>query len=519
MDARRARPPVAPVLALALVACGPVVATETDTAGSSSDDTSTGSPATTTGPVVTTVDPTTSGDPTTSTGSTGTTAADSTSEESTGLPDLPPPCEPDTPGCGPRVDLLLVLDNSGAMGHEQLRLTRSLPYLVERLEGLTDLGGTPLQPDVQVMVTTTDFGNPLCTPFEPAGYEPARGAPVATACTSRLQDFTDLTGTVSLPEACETHCPQPLEPALPFITFNSLGDNVPDVPPADIDGDGDDDSAVAQTLACLAPQGINGCGYEAPLENTLQALNPAAPWNEGLTPFLRPDATLAIAILTDEADCSVQDYSMMNDESLMNVNPSSGSPAPSSAMCWNAGMDCDGPDAMGVFSSCVPQVSDLQEVSRYTNYLVGELRESQGKEVVMLGIVGVPTVVEHDADPPYQPTAGGAFDLVYRDWIDFPYPAGDILPDEWNAGVTAADKQFELGIGPGCTGFDSMGDFVSQAIPPGRILEVCQALDYVDEASGEPRYRCCLESICDEDHTAAIDCFMGLVQDAVTTAG
>jgi hypothetical protein len=514
MDARRIRQAVAPVLALALVACGPVVATETDTASSSSssDDTSTGSPVTTIGPIVTTVDPTTNGDPTTTT---GTTAVDST-EESTG-PDLPPSCEPDAPGCEPRIDLLLVLDNSGTMGHEQLRLTRSLPYLVERLEGLTDLGGTPLQPDVQVMVTTTDFGNPLCTPFQPPGYDPARGEPVSTACTSRLQDFTNIGGMVSLPEVCQTHCPQPLEPAGSFISFSSLGDNVPDVPPTDIDGDGDDDSAVAQTLACLAPQGINGCGYEAQLENTLQALNPAAPWNEGVTPFLRNDATLAIALLTDEADCSVQEYSMMDDESLMNVNPNTGAPAASSAMCWNAGMDCAGPDAMGVYSSCQPQVSDLQEVTRYTNYLVGELRESQGKEVVMLGIVGVPPVVEHDADPPYQPTAGGAFDLVYRNWIDFPYPAGDIVAAEWAAGVTAADKQFELGIGPGCTGFDSMGDFVSQAIPPGRILEVCQALDYVDEATGEPRYRCCLESICDEDHTAAIDCFMGLVQDAVTT--
>ena len=33
---------------------------------------------------------------------------------------------------------------------------------------------------------------------------------------------------------------------------------------------------VEGALSCIGPQGINGCGYEAPLEAMLQAINPGA---------------------------------------------------------------------------------------------------------------------------------------------------------------------------------------------------------------------------------------------------
>jgi hypothetical protein len=45
-------------------------------------------------------------------------------------------------------------------------------------------------------------------------------------------------------------------------------------------------------------------------------------------------------------------------------------------------------------------------------------------------------------------------DLVYREWKDGPYPMGDLLPDDLANGETAATKEFEFGIGPGCTGED-----------------------------------------------------------------
>jgi hypothetical protein len=424
-------------------------------------------------------------------------------------------------GCTDQIDLLFVIDNSGTMAAEQLNLALNFPRLVDRLENLQDSAGNMISPDVQIMVTTTDFGNPLCTPFQPAGYEPAKGAPTVSGCNARIDDFTGLGSSPDVvPEACTTVCPTDIVPSDPFISFNPMGTNVPAVPEVDINGDLMPDSAVAQALACIGPQGINGCGYEAPLETMLQALNPGSAWNTGDRPFLRDGALLAIAIVTDEVECSVKDYSIMEDEAYQETNPDNGNKQASSAICWNAGVSCNGPDASGTYSDCTSlDDGKLQPISRYTQYLVDDLRENQNKEVLMLGILGVPLVTDYADSPPFNPIAGGELSLVYRDWIDGTYPAGDILPLEAADGVTAADKQFDFGIGPGCTGVpDINGISTGQGTPNTRVMEVCHALDYVD-GSGNENIRCCITSICDSDFSPAIDCLTGIIGDSITQPG
>ena len=52
----------------------------------------------------------------------------------------------------------------------------------------------------------------------------------------------------------------------------------------------------------------------------------------------------------------------------------------------------------------------------------------------------------HSPAPPYHPTAGGTFDLVYRNWRDGQYPVGDILPAEFVMGETAADNDALLAL-------------------------------------------------------------------------
>jgi hypothetical protein len=300
------------------------------------------------------------------------------------------------------------------------------------------------------MVTTTDFGNPLCFPeFYSEPRDPEKGAPITTNCNDRIARFTwNSSPPETMPEACTDVCPnEDLAPADPFINFSPEGNNVPDAPEVDIDGDGVPDGAVAQTLACIAPVGIDGCGYEQPLENMLQALNPNAQWNLGDSPFLRDDSLIAIVIATNEVDCSVKDYTIMENEEFQEVDPDDGVKRASSAICWNAGVTCDGPDADGIYSDCrsVTEVR-LQPVGRYTGYLVDELRENQGRGVVMLAIVGVPHVTAHNPNTPHEPTQGGVFDLVYRTWQDGVYPAGDILPEDAQNGKDAASKQFDYGI-------------------------------------------------------------------------
>ena len=62
---------------------------------------------------------------------------------------------------------------------------------------------------------------------------------------------------------------------------------------------------VADVFTCIAALGQAGCGFEHQLAAVLRALgadgSPAPAENEG---FLRPDALLAIVVLTNEDDCS-----------------------------------------------------------------------------------------------------------------------------------------------------------------------------------------------------------------------
>jgi hypothetical protein len=449
-----------------------------------------------------------------------------------GGPPLPSGCGGDLNDCE-LIDLLFVIDNSATMGEEQLNLSANFPRLVERLQNLQKPGGIPVNADVNIMVTTSDFGHPLCTDFQAEDYRPAQGQPIVTGCNSRIGSFTSNHAfhPVQIPEACTEACPNDIVPGGdPFIHFDPTGTNVAF-------------NDIAGALSCIAPQGINGCGYEAPLESMLHALRPEACWNdphaEGCDAdeswswvnrgFIRPGSTLAIAIITDEADCSIaapEGFKYFTDEDQADYwlqHPDSEMALPSSAVCWNAGVECSDADGDEIYEECHSRADDpaLHPVSRYTTFLK-YLEQELHVDVVMLGVLGVPPVTEHASDPPHAPIEGGVLALEYRDWRDGEYDGmaegGDILPEEWNDGVTAADKQWEFGIGPGCTGVDADGAFTGQAAPPVRIREVCESLNEVDEL-GNLHVRCCMESICDDDFSAAIDCLAGIIQESLNPVG
>ncbi len=408
-----------------------------------------------------------------------------------------------------KIDILFVIDNSGSTGQEQANLAHNFPLLVQQLQNLTDTAGDPIAVDVQIMVTTTDMQHSNCMGTSGA----TDGQPVTTACTTRLGDF--VFAGANEQAACTDNCPVAVVPDGPFLWFHGNQDNVPDVPDADVNGDGVADNAAAQALACVGPQGTTGCWYEAPLDAMMAAIDPEAPHNQGEKPFIRRDAVLAVTILTDEADCSIDEIAhpeVWGTEELWNTDPDFGVKATSSGICWNAGIECSG--GPGTYDDCVPTDEPMVNIGTYKDYLTG-LIENEDKEVVMLGIIGVPVVTEHDPDPPHLPTAGGVDDLIYRDWEDGIFPNGDILPGEID---TAADLQFRFSIGPGCTEVYD-GDRKGQAVPAPRIISVCQSLDGVTakDDDDENRIRCCIESICDDDFSAAITCLTGLIGETVVT--
>ena len=214
-------------------------------------------------------------------------------------PSSRPPFSPPTGTCAEpaAVDLLILVDNSASMAEEQASFVSALPGLVRSLVDPPDANfdGQPDWlpiPDVRVGVITTDMGT--------------GGHSVPTCARPDFGDDGALrtNGRTSVPGCMAT-----------YPSYTSLAES------------GGSVEAFARDVACVAETGVNGCGFEQPLEAILKALSPATPapytassyvspqffratlgngdgTNAG---FVREDSLLAIIVLTDEEDCSASD--------------------------------------------------------------------------------------------------------------------------------------------------------------------------------------------------------------------
>lgn len=235
------------------------------------------------------------------------------------------------------------------MGEEQGALARSFEILTDALEA------PDVDADYRIAFTTTDNGHIECR-----GTRPGTGGKLRLeSCLDRESEFVSPAGTVSrFNTACASACRhadaelaiQPTETAVdtqlaprPWLEGGRGGSNLPE------------GVSMSQALACYAPQGINGCGYEAQLESAYRALGLSLEPSQDSFGFMRDDALLMLVFITDEADCSynhrAQDVESVfsKDNSTFWTNPSVG---PNSSICWNAGVACSGDDA-GFYEECV----------------------------------------------------------------------------------------------------------------------------------------------------------------------
>ena len=248
------------------------------------------------------------------------------------------------------VDILFVIDNSGSMAEEQGKLATSIDALVAAL----DAAPTPV--DYRIAVTTTDNGNPWC-----GTTGPEAGQLRASSCRSRPTEFT-FDGAVMVEgfeEACAAICPEGMEQlaiadGAPWIDVQrSLGtDNV--------------GGAVVDNLRCMLPQGIDGCGFEQPLESLYLSVARFQDPADASFGFHRPGALLAVMIVSDEVDCSYNPSwdSIFLPEGDRTFWSDDSAASPSSAVCWNAGVACTEDDA-GVVDGPA-SVNDLNTNSNTT---------------------------------------------------------------------------------------------------------------------------------------------------------
>ena len=352
------------------------------------------------------------------------------------------------------VDVLFVIDNSGSMGEEQAILANNFGSFIERLEA------PEVEANYRIGVTTTDNGNPKCNT---ALTTPEGGKLVMSSCKERINDFV-FTGQPMInaqDTACNDICNLDADELEILPTATALDPNeVPRPWLENIEGRKNipADTDTVEAFKCFGPQGINGCGFESQLESMYLSLVRAQNVNEDSYGFMRSDAILAVVIVTDEADCSHnKDWSEVFDQDGNQVFWSDpNAPFPSSAVCWNAGVECSG-DPSG-YDNCVAVNKDvdgnvgvddndavLHPMARYTGYLDG-IEEAKQKlnasqEVIVALIGGV----------------NKAGEAVYAD---------------------TADEEFQdkFGIGPGCQAVNPNNpDEPVEAVPPVRLREFVDA--------------------------------------------
>jgi hypothetical protein len=376
-----------------------------------------------------------------------------------------------------KVDVLLIIDNSGSMGEEQANLAANFAPFIDTLE---NVGA-----DYRIAITTTDMGGPAVNCVTPTG-----GDLQLSSCLDRPASF-EFNGESLYETACAAQCelgdaelailPTEVEVngervARPWIeSYNGI-DNLPDsVEPL-------------EAFQCFAPQGISGCGYESPLEAMSRALTNMEDPTQPEYGFLRKDALLAILIVTDEVDCSYNpeweaalfESDTFKDESTTLIT---------SAVCWNAGVTCTGDSP---YDDCAatdldanaqpttdPDQMILQPVSRYVGLLEGiAAQKLDGREVMVSVIAGVPSGYNT-----------GAAEQVFAD-----------SPDP--------DFQAKFGIGPGCE--NEVDGVLQQAVPPVRLESFASA--FMSPALPEGARN--LYSVCDDDYSPAImDIVAGIEQE------
>lgn len=370
------------------------------------------------------------------------------------------------------VEILFVIDNSGSMAEEQVKLVEAAGVLFDQLDAV--------DANYRVAFTTTDVGNPLC----PA-TTPESGSLVLSSCETRLDEFLFDNGTVDVRDfACSDACS--LDAAALAIQPSSIDLDTSSKPRPWIERIEGVTNLPATTdpveaFKCFAPQGIAGCGFESPLEAMYLALHRTDDSDDDNFGFRRADGLLAVVLLTDETDCSSNEQwaeiFSADGNRVFWSDPAAASA--SSAVCWNAGVTCTGDPSQ--YDSCEPANKDvdgdetesfvdtvLYPMVRYTDLLDDLERQQQDfvawHELVLTVIAGV--------------QGNGA---------------------DWSVAYAQADDpsyQLEYGIGPGCTSM--AGDM---AVPPVRLLALAQALDPAGPTEPGPLG---LHSVCDADYSTAM---------------
>jgi hypothetical protein len=271
------------------------------------------------------------------------------------------------------IDIVFMVDNSFSMKPLQDKLTQNFPAFMNVLKAL------PL-PNVHIAVVSSDLG---------AGkYNTTDGVPcVHGGDQGKFQAAAKGT-------TCATGS---LKAGQTYIS--------------NINGNANYNGDIADAFSCIAALGQNGCGFEHVFGSVLRSLGAdghggAPPENAG---FLRPEAWLAVILITNEDDCSAPLESALFDPNSKYVSDPLG--PLTSYRCNLVGHTCDGAPppkgAGGPFNNCVSnEDGTLLRVADVVNGLKG--LKSDPSKILVAAIAGPPKpyVVTNDMMPTNDDPAG-----------------------------------------------------------------------------------------------------------------
>ncbi len=225
----------------------------------------------------------------------------------------------DTQKKSDKLDVLFVVDNSVSMGDKQGILSRSVPAFVNRL-----LNPRCVDAQGNAVASQPTSGGEACTQgkreFTPVSdmhigaITSSLGAHGGQVCATSTSADDHLDDKAQLVATMRDNVPTYQDSG--FLSFDTTGKaGVPSSA-----------TLTSQLSTMISAVGEHGCGFEATLEAMYRFLiDPKPPASVELvqqtsTPtgtnqavlaeraaFLRPDSSLAIVILSDENDCSIQD--------------------------------------------------------------------------------------------------------------------------------------------------------------------------------------------------------------------
>jgi hypothetical protein len=249
------------------------------------------------------------------------------------------------------VDVLIMVDNSGSMREKQALLRKAFPAFMEAIRGEKDV---LLSLHLGVVSSDLGAGKDFVASSNPCGRPGGDKGKLQAKAGCGLD-----------------------ESSTPFIVS------------IDSEQSGRMENftgSIADAFSCIADLNTGGCAFEHQLESVRLALS--ASTNKD---FLRPDAALAIILLTDEDDCSAPaDSDLFNDRHFEGQQ--------GSLRCNIAGHECNGSPPPSVefataLANCkaAPQGGGrLIPVEDITAF-VKDLKQNFPRRITVAAITGIPS--------------------------------------------------------------------------------------------------------------------------------